>query len=343
MEENQKKCSNKKHAEIDAISYCQECKKYFCNKCQNQHADLLEDHKTINLKDVNEAFIEICKEVNHSDKLEFYCKEHNELCCAACTAKFKEEGYGQHHTCDVCPIKKIKEEKKNKLKENINLLEQLNAQMDKSFEEIKKISEEIIKNKEELKKRVQNIFTRLRSALNEKEDKLLQEIDEQYDNKYFKEDLIKECEKLPMKIKKSIEKGKIIEKEWNDNNLPSLINDCINIENNITEINKLNESINKSKLNKESKIEYNIDEYDINNMIEKIKNFGKIMTDDNLYDDYKIENKNPIHKLTNHTNIVLCLCVMKDGRLVSGAGDNSIIIYNKITYQPDLIIKEHNG
>ena len=67
------------------------------------------------------------------------------------------------------------------------------------------------------------------------------------------------------------------------------------------------------------------------------------MTDDNLYDDYKIENKNPIHKLTNHSHYVYCLCVMKDGRLVSGSEDNSIIIYNKITYQPDLIIKEHNG
>ena len=33
---------------------------------------------------------------------------------------------------------------------------------------------------------------------------------------------------------------------------------------------------------------------------------------------------------------------MKDGRLVSGSFDDSIIIYNKITYQPDLIIKEHN-
>ena len=33
---------------------------------------------------------------------------------------------------------------------------------------------------------------------------------------------------------------------------------------------------------------------------------------------------------------------MKDGRLVSGSEDKSIIIYNKITYQPDLVIKEHN-
>ena len=138
MEENHKKCSNKKHAEIDAISYCQECKKYFCNKCQNYHTEIFEDHKTINLKDVNEAFIEICKEANHTDKLEFFCKEHNTLCCVACTSKYKNVGYGQNFDCNTCLIQNIKDEKRNKLKENINLLEQLNAQMDKSFAEIKK-------------------------------------------------------------------------------------------------------------------------------------------------------------------------------------------------------------
>ena len=53
--------------------------------------------------------------------------------------------------------------------------------------------------------------------------------------------------------------------------------------------------------------------------------------------------KNPVHKLTNHTATVICLCVLNDGRLVSGSYDKSIIIYNKITYQPDLIIKEHSS
>ena len=31
-----------------------------------------------------------------------------------------------------------------------------------------------------------------------------------------------------------------------------------------------------------------------------------------------------------------------DGRLVSGSNDKSIIIYNKETYKPDIIIKEHS-
>ena len=49
MELQKKKCSLSKHSEVDAVSYCQEYKKYFFNKCQNMLSDLLEDHKIINL------------------------------------------------------------------------------------------------------------------------------------------------------------------------------------------------------------------------------------------------------------------------------------------------------
>ena len=341
MELQKKKCSLSKHSEVDAISYCQDCKTYFCNKCQNFHSEIFENHKIINLNKLDEVFIDKCKEDNHNCKLEFFCKDHNILCCGFCITKIKEEGYGQHHDCNVYHIKKIKDEKRNKLKENINNLEELYKQIEKSINELKRIFEEINKNKEELKMNVQTIFTKIRNVLNEKEDKLLNDIDEQFNNIYFKEDLIKESEKLPNKIKKSIEKGKIIDKEWNENNLSSLINDCINIENNIKEINIINDNIKKSNLNKDQKIIYNIDEEQINNMINNIQNFGKIIT--NEYDDYKIEIKNPIHKLTNHTSTVYCLCILNDGRLVSGSYDNSIIIYNKKTYQPDIIIKEHNS
>ena len=40
---------------------------------------------------------------------------------------------------------------------------------------------------------------------------------------------------------------------------------------------------------------------------------------------------------------MFCLALMNDGRLVSGSADNSIIIYNKLSYKPDLIIKEHRS
>jgi hypothetical protein len=62
--------------------------------------------------------------------------------------------------------------------------------------------------------KLKRLFTKLRNALNEKEDKLLLDIDEYY-NEYFKEDMIKTSEKLPNQIIKTIEKGKKIDKKWN--------------------------------------------------------------------------------------------------------------------------------
>ena len=191
MENQKKKCSIKKHSEIDAIIFCQDCKTYFCNKCNNYHSEIFENHKTINLKGEKEIFINVCQNENHFDKLEFFCKKHNILCCLGCISKIKKGGYGQHFDCDVCHIKEIEDEKRNKLKENINQLEGLFNQIEKSINEIKIISEEINKSKEDLKLKVQSIFTKIRNALNEKEDKLLLYIYKQYDDKYFKEDLIK--------------------------------------------------------------------------------------------------------------------------------------------------------
>ena len=60
MEIKNAKCSSSKHAEINAASYCPECKKYLCNKCVKFHAEM-EDHKTYNLNENNEIFIDIKK------------------------------------------------------------------------------------------------------------------------------------------------------------------------------------------------------------------------------------------------------------------------------------------
>ena len=139
METQIKKCSSKKHSETDAISYCQECKRSFCNKCLNHHSEIFEEHKIINLNnDLNNIFIDLCKQKNHNYKFEFFCKTHNTLCCLSCISKLKDEYHGQHTDCDICFIKDIKDSKKNKLRENINNLEDLSNKFEKSFNELKK-------------------------------------------------------------------------------------------------------------------------------------------------------------------------------------------------------------
>ena len=347
MENQRKKCSSNKHSDINAVSYCQSCDKFLCSKCHNFHSELFENHNTSSLdKDLKDVFINICTEDNHHIKLDFFCKNHNILCCSSCICKIKNNIYGKHRDCDVCLLKDILDEKKNNLKDNINLLENLSKNIEKSIKELKDTFDKINENKEELKLKIQKIFTKMRNAINEREDKILLEIDEKFDNTFMKEDLIKKIEKMPNKIKSSLERGKILEKDWKENNLYSLINDCLNIENNIKEIGKINNDIKNYHSNEKNKISIRLKDKEIENILEKIKNFGEIITEEeylNLYNDFKIGVKEPIYNLQKHTGNVLALTVLNDGRLVSGARDYLIIIYNKSTYNPDLIIKEHKG
>ena len=162
-----KKCSLKKHENIDAISYCIECKVFMCNKCLNYHNEFLENHHKYNLNEkFEEIFTGLCKEENHKNELEYFCKNHNKLCCLACISKIKEKGKGQHSDCEICSIEKIKDEKKNKLNENIKNLEELSNSIDNSIKELKKIFEKVNNNKEELKMQLLKKFTQIRNNLN---------------------------------------------------------------------------------------------------------------------------------------------------------------------------------
>ena len=220
--------------------------------------------------------IRFCNVENHKNKLEYFCHTHNKLCCSSCVTNIKAIGNGQHGSCKVTILQDVKKQYKDKLQENINYLENISKTIEESINNLKKISEEININKENLKKKVQTIFTKIKNALNYREDAILLEIDKYFEQLFFKEDLIKESEKLPKKIKSSLNNGKNMNNEWdNDKRLSYLINECINIEDNINNIKKINKKINKKiVIDKEINVVTNI----ITNekkMIESIKEFGK--------------------------------------------------------------------
>ena len=287
------KCSSLNHKEIDALSFCGECKLYMCNKCDKFHAEMFQNHLSIKLekgKDIKDLFTGFCKEKSHKAKLNYFCKKHNELCCAECAVKLKGKENGQHSDCDVYFIEDIENEKRNKLKENIKCLEDISINIEQKINELKPKCEKANKTKEELKSYIQKIFTKLRNALNEREDELLKEVDNKFNGLYFNEEIIKDCDKLPNKIKISLEKGKEIENNWNNNTLPLLINNCINIENNSTNIKLLNENIgkiNNSKLN----MKFYPQEEGINKFLDSIKIFGKISELDKIKQNININKK----------------------------------------------------
>ena len=107
---NNKKCSLLEHKEIDAILYCQECKIFMCNKCDNNHSTLFKTHHKYKLDNLNikDIFTGFCKEENHLEVLKFFCKNHNTLCCSSCLCKIRQKNKGQHFNCEVCIIEEIK-------------------------------------------------------------------------------------------------------------------------------------------------------------------------------------------------------------------------------------------
>ena len=278
MEIKKNKCSSEEHKDIDAIIYCKKCEIYLCNKCEAYHTKLFKKHQTIILgKETEEFFTGCCKKENHYDKLEYFCKNHNQLCCSACIAKIKGKGKGQHTDCNICFIEDIKDEMKNKLKDNIKLLEELSNTLNESINKIKNIFNKISKDKEELKVKIQKIFTKIRNEINNREDELLLEVDKQFENVFFNEDVIKNSEKLPNKIKYSLEKCRNLDKEdYNKNEISILINECLNIENNIKDIKNVNENIKKCNNTNNYEIIFSPEEDGINKFLEDIKVFGKL-------------------------------------------------------------------
>ena len=182
-------------------------------------------------------------------------------------------------------LKKCKKKKMKNLKKNIDFLNELSQNIDNSIKQLKAFFEKINNNKEELKLKIQKIFTNLRNALNNREDQLLEEIDNQYNELFCNESLIKKSEEIPQKIKISLEKGNLIRDEWwdDDDKLCSLINDCINIENNIKDINTIKENIEKCNSNQNFKIKFLQKDDEINNFVEFIKSFGDIINNKNKY------------------------------------------------------------
>ena len=108
MEKMKQNCSLEEHNEFDSTNFCPICKIFICNKWEKYHSILFKNHQLFPFdKDVNEIFTGFCKIENHNLELAYFCKDHNELCCAKCFVKIKSKGNDQHINCNVCNIEDI--------------------------------------------------------------------------------------------------------------------------------------------------------------------------------------------------------------------------------------------
>ena len=163
MKDNKKYCSLTEHSKNEANMFCLECKQFRCNKCEKLYSEICKNHTKIKFDNNNQkdTFIGYCLEKNHQCELNYYCKQHNILCCGLCITKIKDEENGQHSNCDIFPIKDIEKEKHDKLKENIQKLDNMSNNLNDKINELKNIFEKINENKENLKLKIQKIFTKI--------------------------------------------------------------------------------------------------------------------------------------------------------------------------------------
>ena len=56
---------------------------------------------------------------------------------------------------------------------------------------------------------------------------------------------------------------------------------------------------------------------------------------------FDIKLKEPIKKVKSHSSYIKSCTILNDGRIATGGYDRSIIIHNKETFEPDIIINEH--
>ena len=184
---------------------------------------------------------------------------------------------------------------------------------------------------------LEKIQSQIKTFLDYNINEIFEEIN-QLDSNHFS--IIKDKNKYKLKIEFMILRKKrniIIDLKENKLN-DDMINDLIN---NYEKIIKEKDNIIFDLKEKIKELEEQLEEKN-EAKIEQINVNESIINDKKEKLPFNINLKKPIQKLNFHTNCVNCLAVLNDGRLVSGSVDQNIIIYNKKTYQPDLIIKEHN-
>ena len=272
MEDKAHKCSSIEHSKIDATIFCKTCKVFLCNKCQNNfHSKIFPNHQIENLNDEKkDIFTGICYEKNHLSKLDYFCKNHNTLCCAKCISKIKDEDNGQHKDCNIVQIKEIKSEKEKKFKENYEKLKQMSNNLENDIDKFKELKEKINKNKEELIINIQKTFTKIRTDLNEREDKLLNKVEEIYKNLYYDEKNSREIERLSNKVKQILESNNNIKDK--NNELSYEINNYIQFEKNFDKVEEIHK-IMANCFEKKVKISFKYNNNELDNII---KNFGEI-------------------------------------------------------------------
>ena len=269
-------CSLEDHKEKKAIKECENCDIKLCQECSKFHSKYLPLHNLILINNEKSFYSKInCSQENHNKiPLNYYCQNHNELCCAFCLCIKEENNLGNHNKCKIISINEIENIKKQNLNENVKILNELIKKLCEKKQMIENILNEQEKNKEEIKKKISEYFTELRNILNEREDELFKIIDEKYDKEKISNKELKNIDNITKESNYLLKLGNEMMQLWDNTKIIEMVKKSINIE-------KMNEKINNfikilDDNNCNNTFHFSPSENEFLNYKQNLKNFGCI-------------------------------------------------------------------
>ncbi|WAR26782.1 TRI33-like protein [Mya arenaria] len=192
----------------EAQFFCDECKNYYCNNCEQLHNKLFRTHSVFGSQDVSKWVgyvglnpIESCDK-HGGKKLELLCVDHDELCCHICVFLTHRMCQNIKHIPDLADgLKKQPDFKK------------LPTDVDKIADRLQEMTKKRTQNKQSLKDSGKKILVEiksLRQKVNETFDKIEKEandiLQEQlHETDDFLQEDIDKCTKLNDKLKTYLE------------------------------------------------------------------------------------------------------------------------------------------
>ena len=285
---------------LKSYEYCLDCKKWLCEKCEESHSDLFNNHHISKEEPPN---TDTCP-FHPNCYLDRLCKNCNKQICHLCSLEGNQ--HYSHFTISFEDLKKKIVENVNNMKYNnfndyCNYLNQIDNEYQLKYNNIIEDYNMKINNLIESINEAKNKFLENMEKKKKEKDILLKIMKNLYKFFYSEYSKIPTSVDYPVLCMYQILNCELIRFEIENPNESNLY---------LSKIIKEIENINHSDL---CKTNYQF----------SLKNF-------------KIKNS-----LNNHTHFVNSLCTLKDGRLVSGSEDKSIIIWNLELTKPDIIIKDN--
>ena len=200
VKNQQQNCTNCKGSENpEAVSYCQECSKYFCVSCHKTHSDWVgfSDHPVSSMSDVCVGKVVLkrrrkCKKHQQEDE-EYFCSQCRRYVCFRCgVMEHERKGHGlvefaEHEESMKKNIEDLNAKSKRKtatLKRYIAFVREQRAKLNEARKRVdnhvSKANEEAVKQlarrKEVLRNQIDKIFKGLEKELEREEEASLVEI-----------------------------------------------------------------------------------------------------------------------------------------------------------------------